>query len=396
MLDDGAGGGPRWIEFGDAFVRRVGVVDVVVGKLLALRLPRGGDAEALVGRAVERRRLVRILAVAQFFDQPAADGTEIGRIVAELAREPVGDRRIVGGGAGKSLGAEAPAQRKRRHAAVPGKFIKQDRVIGRLDNDGDITVVFRGGADHRRAADIDILDAIVEAGAARHGFLKRIKIDDQKIDRPNAMRAHRFGMRGVAADGEQTAMHGRMQRLDAAVHHFRKAGQIGHVDHVQTGLAQLFARAAGRNQLDAVVVQRVGELDQAGLVRDGNKGARGAAQWVSHGSLRAIISNVSNNVFSSSWLGLSRPSTSIYRHAKAWMPGTRPSMTEHYHSGSRHSGNLHSGSLGSFSRTRRVVPAFANVAGLACARLQTTRGAACASPLMTICAARRGPSLPAR
>ena len=37
------------IEFGDAFIGRVGVVDVVVGELLALHLPRGGDAEALAG-----------------------------------------------------------------------------------------------------------------------------------------------------------------------------------------------------------------------------------------------------------------------------------------------------------------------------------------------------------
>ena len=53
------------IELGDAFIGRVGVVDVVVGELLALHLPRGGDAEARIGRAIERRRLVRVLAVAQ-------------------------------------------------------------------------------------------------------------------------------------------------------------------------------------------------------------------------------------------------------------------------------------------------------------------------------------------
>ena len=48
VLDDGAGRGARRIELGDAFVGRVGVVDVVVGELLALHLPRGGDAEAHV------------------------------------------------------------------------------------------------------------------------------------------------------------------------------------------------------------------------------------------------------------------------------------------------------------------------------------------------------------
>ena len=81
VLDDGAGRRARRIELGDAFVGRVGVVDVVVGELLALRLPRGGDAEAHVRRAIERRRLVRVLAVAQFLDQPAAEGAIVRRDV---------------------------------------------------------------------------------------------------------------------------------------------------------------------------------------------------------------------------------------------------------------------------------------------------------------------------
>ena len=55
VLDDGAGGGAAGVELGDAFVGRVGVVDVVVGELLALELPRGGDAGAHA-RACGRRR----------------------------------------------------------------------------------------------------------------------------------------------------------------------------------------------------------------------------------------------------------------------------------------------------------------------------------------------------
>src|SRR5215471_14180141 len=54
VLDDGACGGARRIELGDAFIGRVGVVDVVVGELLALNLTRGRDAKARRGRAIER------------------------------------------------------------------------------------------------------------------------------------------------------------------------------------------------------------------------------------------------------------------------------------------------------------------------------------------------------
>ena len=60
--------------------------------------------------------------------------------------------------------------------------------------------------------------------AARDGLLERIEIDDQEIDGVDVMVPHGFGVRGIAPDGEKPAMDGRMQRLDAAVHHFRKAG----------------------------------------------------------------------------------------------------------------------------------------------------------------------------
>ena len=131
------------------------------------------------------------------------------------------------------------------------EFVEQRGVIAGVDQHRDIVMVFRRGADHRRAADIDVLDAVGEIAAARDGFLERIEIDHQNIDRANVVRAHRFGMGGIVADREQAAMHRRMQRLDPAVHHFGKAGQIADVEHFETGVAQRLARAAGRDELDA-------------------------------------------------------------------------------------------------------------------------------------------------
>src|SRR6202035_3406594 len=37
--------------------------------------------------------------------------------------------------------------------------------------------------------------------------------------------------------------------------------------------------------------------------------------------------NQLSHQFHPSWPGLSRPSTSYFRHVKTWMPGTRPGMT---------------------------------------------------------------------
>ena len=74
-----------------------------------------------------------------------------------------------------------------------------------------------------------------------------------------------------------------MQRLDAAVHHFRKSGQFADVEHLESGIAQRHAGAAGRNQLDAEAGQCAREVDDAGFVGDGNEGAGGAAEMFGHG-----------------------------------------------------------------------------------------------------------------
>ena len=158
-----------------------------------------------------------------------------------------------------------------------GELGEQQRIVGRLDDDSDIGVILCGRADHCRPADIDVLDAIVEVGAARGRPLERIEIDHHKIDRLDAMRAHRLHVGGVVADGEQAAMDSGMECFDAAVHHLGKAGDLRHFGHVEPGRDQCQARAAGRNDFDAVIGERPRELDQAGLVGNGNEGAGGAA-----------------------------------------------------------------------------------------------------------------------
>ncbi len=59
----------------------------------------------------------------------------------------------------------------------------ESAVIGRIDHDGHVVVVLRRGADHRRAADVDVLDALLERAAARQRRLERIEIHDEQIDR---------------------------------------------------------------------------------------------------------------------------------------------------------------------------------------------------------------------
>jgi ABC-type enterobactin transport system permease subunit len=104
MLDDDAGKAAV-AKLRDELERGVGIVVIVVAERLALDLLGLGDAAAMrAGGQIERRLLVRVLAVAQSLaalSSRAAGLREHLPLVGE--GEPLGDRRIVGGGRGESL-----------------------------------------------------------------------------------------------------------------------------------------------------------------------------------------------------------------------------------------------------------------------------------------------------
>ena len=120
-------------------------------------------------------------------------------------------------------------------------------------------------------------------GALRDRRLERIEIDHQQIDRPDAVLRHRRGVLRVVADREQAAMHLRMQRLDPAVHHLGKAGQLGDIDHREAGIAERLGGAAGRDQLDAVAGQRASRMSIRPVLSETESRARVMRRgWLAH------------------------------------------------------------------------------------------------------------------
>ena len=127
-------------------------------------------------------------------------------------------------------------------------------------------------AHHRGATDIDIFDHFVAGRTARDGLGEGIKVHHDQIDGADPVRLHRSDMLGVVAHREQAAVHGRVQGLDPPVHHFGKAGQVGHVADGQARVSQRLGRPAGRDELDAVCGERSAEIDESGFV--GNRKQR--------------------------------------------------------------------------------------------------------------------------
>ncbi len=157
------------------------------------------------------------------------------------------------------------------------QFAQHAGVIVGFDHHRHVAVVLGGGADHRRPADVDVLDAVVVGRALRDGRLERIEIDHQKVDRFDVVRLHRSGVFGVVANREQAAVNLGMKGLHPTVHHLGKTGQVGHVLHGKTGVGQRLAGAARRNQFDAVAGKAPGEVDQSALVGHREQGAGDAA-----------------------------------------------------------------------------------------------------------------------
>ena len=76
---------------------------------------------------------------------------------------------------------------------------------------------------------------------------------------------------GQVAAGQNAAVNLRMQRLHAPVEHFREAGVVGHFGHLEAGVSQQLGGAASGEERHALRSERLGEVDDAGLVGDGNE-----------------------------------------------------------------------------------------------------------------------------
>ncbi len=267
---------------------RGGVEDVVVRQRLALERRRVGRERAVVGVApsapVAGSRLMRVLAVAERLDLLERDrqagrirvgGTRQAGLVREVDagdRHPLGqhlgDPRIVGSGMPERVDRQRRAQpdtdpavrlELRQHCVV---------LIGR-GHDGDRGMVLGGRADHRRAADVDLLDQVVETDPRpSRRDRERIEIDNDQLERRDRRGQELAPVVGRAAVGQDPAVDARVQRLDPAVEHLRAGRHRRDVCDRQAGIAQRTGRAPGRDELEPGAHESGCEWSEAGLVRD--------------------------------------------------------------------------------------------------------------------------------
>jgi hypothetical protein len=109
-------------------------------------------------------------------------------------------------------------------------------------------MVLRRRADHRRPADVDVLDRVLErAVRLRHRRFERIEVHHHEIDRTDLVRLHLLAVLRVVAPRQQAAVNLRVQCLHAPVENFRRAGEVAHRHHWNAGRVAPTRAAGGRS-----------------------------------------------------------------------------------------------------------------------------------------------------
>ena len=254
--------------------------------VLALQLLRGADAGArCIGDRVERRALMRVLAVAKIHALAEVQRQRLWifflRALSRLrhARQITRDCSVIACGVCVGLCRETLARLFGNRAIGVRQLIEHRRVVERIDDDRDAIVILRRRAHHRGSTDVDVLDRVfISAVGLGDGGRERIKIHDHQVDGLDAVRAHDCVI--DVATAEQAAVNFRVQRLDAPIHDFRKAGVRRHLRDRDAVLFQQARGAAGRKNRDAATLQRLREFHQAIFVgntqqRAANRNGRG-------------------------------------------------------------------------------------------------------------------------
>src|SRR5262245_25487426 len=129
--------------------------------------------------------------------------------------------------------------------------------------------IFRCCADETRAADVDLFDQIVEFDPGLgSGFDEWVQIHDHEIDEADAVLPGEIEIFGMGAAREDAAVNLGMKRLDASIHHFRKAGHVTDIDNGQPRISEGLRGTASRDELEAARSERGCKRNQAGFVRN--------------------------------------------------------------------------------------------------------------------------------
>eukprot|EP00982_Pelagococcus_subviridis_P007298 30542-Pelagococcus_subviridis.AAC.4 len=223
-------------------------------------IPTCQNSRAVAKRIGQRHRdaeLRRGRAVANLAPEVLRDDGVVRRaVLVRLPRELLAHREVVGVG------------------RVRLDVFDQRTVVGGVDQDVDERMVLRRRADHRRAADVDVLHASLEPRAAGDRLAERIQVHRDDIDVSDVVRRHRVDVRRDVAAREDAGVYRGVERLHAAVEHLRVVRDRVHRGDVHARVGDGLRAAAGADDLVPELRELRREVRHARLVADADERAR--------------------------------------------------------------------------------------------------------------------------
>ena len=155
--------------------------------------------------------------------------------------------------------------------AIGFQFGQYGIVIGRIADDGDVFPVLGSAANHGRAADVDVLDGILQGDALlRNGLLEGIEVHADQFDGLNAVLLQGFHVGGNVPAGQDAAVHLGMQGFHPAVANLRKTGHFTDADGFHALGFQEFLGTARGDDFPTQVYQALHKGHQSFFVTDTN------------------------------------------------------------------------------------------------------------------------------
>ena len=254
-------------EVGYGAPRGVGVEIVGVRHGDAVQPFGARHAAARERRRVERRALMRVLAVSQLRFALESESQRLAGRAAGFARQIPRRRRVVKRRMLKRLPRQLAPLVHREAAAAVREALRRPAVIGRRRQDDHVREILSRRPNQRHAADVYVLERVLQRRPRRRRRLGEwVQVADDQVDGRDAMRVQLGAMRRQLAPSEYAAVNGGMQSLDPPAENLRRACQVGDLRDVKPGVRDFSRRAARADQLIPRARQRARETRQAGLV----------------------------------------------------------------------------------------------------------------------------------
>ena len=167
--------------------------------------------------------------------------------------------------------AGQPAALLQTEAFTIGHTGRDERIVGRVGDDGDGGAVLRRATHHGRAADVDLLDdrGLVGAGTNRIG--ERVQVDDDQVEGLDAELLKLGSVIGVGHVGEDAGVDVRVERLDTAVEALRESGDLAHLSDGDAEFGEALGGRAGGHHFGAGLDEGLSQYFDAFLMEDGHQ-----------------------------------------------------------------------------------------------------------------------------